>query len=71
MITLISGTNRPSSNTGKIARLIEEIYAALKVPLHVLDLVQLPPEIFSASSYSEKPRSFHPFAEAIIKSSGL
>lgn len=71
MLTLIVGTNRPDSNTRKVARQIEEIYATLKVPLHVLDLTQLPPEIFSASSYSEKPKSFHPFADAVLKSAGL
>lgn len=71
MITLIVGTNRPGSNTRKVARHVEEIYAELKVPLHVLDLAQLPPEIFSPSSYAEKPASFHPFADAILKSSGL
>jgi hypothetical protein len=38
MITLLIGTNRPGSNTRKIARQVEEIYAQLKVPLHVLDL---------------------------------
>jgi len=71
MLTLIIGTNRPGSNARKVARQVEEIYAALKVPLHVLDLAQLPPEIFSPSSYAEKPKSFHPFADAILRSSGL
>jgi len=71
MITLIVGTNRPGSNTRKVARHVEEIYAELKVPLHVLDLAQLPPEIFSPASYAEKPASFRPFADAILKSSGL
>ena len=65
MITLIVGTNRPGSNTRKVARHLEEIYAGLKVPLRVLDLAQLPPEIFSASSYAEKPKSFEPFADDI------
>jgi chromate reductase, NAD(P)H dehydrogenase (quinone) len=71
MITLLVGTNRPGSNARKVARHLEEIYAALKVPLHVLDLANLPPEIFSPSSYAEKPKSFAPFAEAILRSSGL
>ena len=71
MITLVIGTNRPASNTRKVARHLEELYSELKVPLHVLDLTQLPPEIFSASSYTEKPKSFQPFADAILKSSGL
>ena len=71
MITLIVGTNRPGSNSRKVARHIEEIYAELKVPLHVLDLAQLPPEIFSPASYAEKPKSFKPFADAVLKSAGL
>ena len=71
MITLIAGTNRPGSNTRKIVRHIEEIYGQLHVATHVIDLAQLPPEIFSASSYSEKPKSFHPFADAILRADGL
>jgi chromate reductase, NAD(P)H dehydrogenase (quinone) len=71
MITLIVGTNRPGSNTRKVARLVEQIYAELRVPVHVLDLALLPPEIFSPSSYAQKPKSFHPFAESVLKSDGL
>jgi chromate reductase len=71
MITLLIGTNRPGSNTRKVARHVEEIYAELKVPLRVLDLTHLPQEIFSATSYAEKPKSFHPFAEGILQSSGV
>ena len=71
MITLISGTNRPDSTTRKVARHVEEIYAGLKVPLRVLDLAQLSPEIFSPESYAAKPASFQPFADGVLQSSGL
>ncbi|HEY5042143.1 MAG TPA: NADPH-dependent FMN reductase [Verrucomicrobiae bacterium] len=71
MITLIVGTNRPGSNTRKVAAQVEEIYAGLKVPLHVLDLAKLPTEIFAPASYAEKPKSFQPFADAVLKSAGL
>ena len=71
MMTLIVGTNRPGSNTRKVAAQIEEIYRELKVPLQVLDLAELRPEIFSPASYAEKPKSFAPFAEAVLQSSGL
>src|SRR5262245_60443351 len=71
MITLIIGTNRPGSNTRKVARHVEEIYAGMKVPLHVLNLAEMPQEIFLPQSYAEKPKSFQPFAEAILKSYGL
>jgi chromate reductase len=71
MISLIVGTNRPGSNTRKVAAQLEEIYAGLKVPLRVIDLAQLPPEIFSPASYAEKPKSFQPFADAVLQSDGL
>jgi NAD(P)H-dependent FMN reductase len=71
MIALIVGTNRPGSNTRKVAAQIEAFYAALKIPLRVLDLAQLPPEIFSPNSYAEKPKSFQPFADAVLQSVGL
>ena len=71
MITLLVGTNRPGSNTRKVGRQVEEIYSELKVPLRVLDLAELPPEIFSAGSYAEKPQSFEPFAEGILQADGL
>ena len=71
MMTLLVGTNRPGSNTRKVAAHIEEIYRELKTPLQVLDLAQLPPEIFHPSSYGEKPKSFAPFADGVLESSGL
>jgi chromate reductase len=71
MMTLLVGTNRPGSNTRRVATQIEEIYRELKVPLKVLDLAQLPPEIFAPSSYAEKPKSFAPFADGVLQASGL
>ena len=71
MITLISGTNRPGSNTRKVTAQIEEIYVGLKVPVKMLDLAQLPPEIFSPTAYAEKPVAFLPFSAAIMQSSGV
>src|SRR5476651_432338 len=71
MITLIVGTNRPGSNSRKVAAQLEEIYAELKVPVQVLDLAKLPPEIFSPTSYAEKPKSFQPFTDAVLQSDGL
>jgi len=71
MITLIVGTNRPGSNTRKVAAQIEGIYASAKVPLRVLDLAQLPTEIFSPASYAEKPKSFQPFTDTVLQAAGL
>ena len=71
MMTLVVGTNRPGSNARKVAKVVEEIYAELKVPLRVLDLAHLPPEIFSPTSYAEKPKSFLPFSDGVLQASGL
>jgi NAD(P)H-dependent FMN reductase len=71
MITIISGTNRPGSNTRKVAGQVEEIYAALNIPVRLLDLAHLPPEIFAPAAYAEKPAAFKPFSEAVLQSSGL
>ena len=71
MITIIAGTNRPGSNTLKVTRFVESIYASTRVPHRVLDLAQLPAEIFSPASYSQKPASFQPFLESVLTSSGL
>lgn len=71
MITLVVGTNRPGSNSRKVAAQIESIYAGLRTPVRVIDLAQLPPEIFLASSYGQKPLSFQPFADAILQAYGL
>ena len=71
VLTLISGTNRPGSNTRKVAAHVEEIYRGLGVPLAVLDLAKMPPEIFAASSYAEKPKAFEPFAQGVLNATGL
>ena len=71
MLTLISGTNRPESNTRKIAREVEGIYAKLEVPLRVLDLADMPQEIFLPSSYAGTPASFRPFREGILQAEGV
>ena len=58
MIAIISGTNRPGSNTRKVATCIEVIYQNLGAKTQLLDLADLPPEIFSPAAYAEKPAAF-------------
>lgn len=70
-LSILSGTNRPGSNTRKIAGQIFEIYQALGVAPDIIDLAELPSEIFDPSSYAKKPASFAPFSEAILKSDGV
>lgn len=71
MIVIISGTNRPGSNTRKVTARVEASYKARGVTTQVLDLADLPPEIFAPTSYAEKPASFQRFTDAILAADGV
>ena len=71
MIAIISGTNRPGSNSRKIAALVENQYRSLNIPVQVLDLALLPAEVFLPSAYGAKPASFDPYSQAVLASDGL
>src|ERR1041384_3432806 len=71
MVAIISGTNRPNSNTRKVTARVEAIYKSLGVEFQLLDLADMPPEIFSPASYAEKPAAFKKFTDAILASDGV
>jgi NAD(P)H-dependent FMN reductase len=71
MILIIAGTNRPGSNTRKVTAHVEKSYASLGVPAKVLDLAELPPEIFLPSSYEKTPAAFRKFIDAILTADGI
>jgi NAD(P)H-dependent FMN reductase len=71
MIVVISGTNRPGSQTRKIAGLAEEILRDAGENVSLLDLAELPSELFAASSYDTKPDGFAPFQGAVIEAHGI
>jgi NAD(P)H-dependent FMN reductase len=70
-ITLLSGTNRPGSNTRKVTAIIAGLYQEIGHPVDLLDLAELPQEIFLPQAYGQKPASFAPFSEAILQSDGV
>lgn len=71
MIEVVAGTNRQDSNTLKIARIIQSLYAGSGAECGLIDLGTLPPEIFLPTAYAEKPATFAPFADRILQASGL
>ena len=72
MIEILVGTNRPGSNTRKIATQIAEIYTTeLGAQAALLDLATLPPELFAPAAYENKPAAFATFNRAILDSAGL
>ncbi len=71
MIVIISGTNRNGSNTRKVAAHVEKAYGTLGVPAQIIDLAQLPPEIYLPSAYDKTPAAFQPFIDKILAADGL
>ena len=71
MITVISGTNRPSSNTRKVAGLVHGLLEKNGEETVLLDLAELPAEIFADSAYASKPESFASFQDAVISTDGV
>jgi len=71
MITVISGTNRPNSNTVKVAGLAVEGLRQAGEKAEMLDLAELPAELFDGASYAEKPAAFAPFQDAMVATDGI
>jgi len=71
MITVISGTNRPDSNTIKIAKKAVEGLRRVGEDVELLDLTELPLELFDGASYGEKPEAFAAFQDKIIATDGI
>src|SRR5690348_2017519 len=70
-ILIISGTNRPGSNALKVARALAEHYARTQVASDLLDLQQLPREIFDGSAYQNKPPAMIELQRRVLVASGL
>ena len=71
MIAVISGTNRPGSNTRKIAGAVERHLEASSEEVRLLDLGELPAELFLPASYQQKPAAFDAFQEAVLSATGI
>jgi NAD(P)H-dependent FMN reductase len=71
MISILIGTNRPGSNTAKVAENVFGFYKEAGAEAQLIDLGDLPPEIFSPTSYAEKPADFTAFTDRVLNASGL
>jgi chromate reductase len=70
-VLIISGTNRPGSNTRRVAKLVEEHYKNQNLASEFLDLVDLPGEIFEPTVYAKKPASVMAIQQRILDAAGL
>jgi len=70
-IFIISGTNRPNSNTLRVARVVQQHYASQNLPADLFDVTDLPPEVFSPTVYAGKPAAFVDVQRRVFDSAGI
>ena len=70
-ILILSGTNRPNSNTLRLARRVERYYRDANIRCELLNLENLPPDTFKPEAYAAKPADFVPLQEKVLDSAGL
>jgi len=70
-ILILSGTNRPAANTRQVALAVAGHYRRLDVPIDFYGLEELPPEIFSPTSYARKPEAFIAVQDRVLAAAGL
>lgn len=70
-ILIVSGTNRPGSNTHKIATVVLGHYQRLNVAAEIYSLCDLPAAIFEPTSYATKPPAFVPVQQKVLDAAGL
>jgi len=71
MLAVIAGTNRPGSNTLKIARTVRDLLARHREEVALLDLALLPPALMAGASYTAKPAGFAAFQDAVLAAKGI
>lgn len=70
-ILIIAGTNRADSMSSKMAEKLSKQYQENGANVDVIDLVDLPSDIFVSSIYKEKPASFQPLQERVLAANGI
>jgi chromate reductase len=70
-ITVISGTNRPQSQTLRISNIFKKHYQEAGAQVELLDLQNLPPALFTPQAYALKPVQFEKYSSAVLEADGL
>lgn len=68
MITIISGTNRPGSNTLKVAKYYQDALAKKGEQSNLLSLTELPDTMIASDLYGNRSAEFETIQQLIIKS---
>jgi NAD(P)H-dependent FMN reductase len=70
-ILVISGTNRPHSSTLRVARRVEQLYHNSHVRTELINLEDLPIEMFHPDAYKNKPPALVAIQEKVVDAAGL
>src|SRR2546429_8707683 len=70
-IMIISGTNRANSNALRIAKIVLGHYQNAKIAAELLNLEELPREVFDPSSYMKKPARMEEIQQRVFDAPGL
>jgi len=70
-ILIVSGTNRPASNTLKIAKIVAEQYRLQNLETQLYDLTEMPASVFLPTVYATKPLEFAAIQQMVLDSAGL
>lgn len=69
MITIISGTNRPNSNTLKVAKYYQNQLAQKGLKTNLLDLQDLPPNLIGSDLYGNRSAEFEKLQAQVTNTS--
>jgi NAD(P)H-dependent FMN reductase len=70
-ILIVCGTNRPLSNSMKVAQVVGRHYAALGTPAEVYSLTDLPGAAFAPEAFAVKPPELVAVQQKVVESAGL
>lgn len=69
MITIISGTNRPGSNTLKVSKYYQKVLLEKGLETQLFSLEQLPDNLIASDLYGKRSPDFEPIQEMMTKTS--
>lgn len=69
MITIISGTNRPASNTLKVAKYYQKTLAEKGLQTNLFNLKDLPETLIASDLYGKRSAEFEPIQQMIAATS--
>jgi chromate reductase, NAD(P)H dehydrogenase (quinone) len=71
VIVVLSGSNRPRSRTLQVARAVLPLLVAEGAEPHLINLEDLPADLFVPASYGNPPPSFRTYQDAILSAQGV